>query len=320
MYVNNPSSQVSGQFSVTATVTDDDGLNAQRSAVVTVANVAQIVEVLPASDTSATSIHVISTVADPGLADTFTYHWTATDTFGNVVANGTNVDFRFPTPDGATANVSLTVTDQDGVSVTQSFKVVVLTDNADTYVATTPTDANALMILGLGGTDFVDASKVTVPCIIDGGADADTMLGGTGNDVIVMHQGNDVAYGGAGDEMYLLTPNSTLTIVDGLGDNALDFGTATFGVTFDLTLTAGQLHEVTPVSQPDQHLVSVDDLSSGSTTVDLHPVDLQTPRLATGRFNSLGGSIYSDSLTAATDSTVNGGAGADLLFVKADTA
>ena len=147
------------------------------------------------------------------------------------------------------------------------------------------------------------------------------MLGGTGNDIILLHGGNDVAYGGGGNDAYLLTPNSTLTIVDGLGNNALDFGTANFGVTFDLTLTAGQLQDVDPIDAPGQHFVSVNDLHTGdATAIDLNHVDLENSGPGTGRFTSLAGSVYSDSLTAATNTTVKGGAGADFLFVHANTA
>ena len=83
---------------------------------------------------------------------------------------------------------------------------------------------------------------------LDGGDGTDTESGGAGNDTYVLADGNDAAntqpFGTVtvstiqpntgGNDRYLLTPNSILSVFDDSGSNTLDFGRSAFGVTLDL--------------------------------------------------------------------------------------
>ena len=102
-----------------------------------------------------------------------------------------------------------------------------LDDTANTYVVTPATIApgvSQLMVLGLAGQDTIDASGSPVPVFLDGGADTDTLIGSTFDDQIVLRGGDDQASDVGGNDEYLLTPNSVLSITDGSGDNTLVSG------------------------------------------------------------------------------------------------
>ena len=62
----------------------------------------------------------------------------------------------------------------------------------------------------------------------------------------------------AGNNVFNLTPHCTLYAVADGGQNTLNFASSTYGVTFDLTQTGGQVQDVDPVAQPGDHFVSVD--------------------------------------------------------------
>lgn len=295
---DNPTGTGSDVYTITATAQDDDLGQGSASLSLTVGNEAPTVRILPGPNNSAASVHLISEVIDRSPLDTFSYQWSVA---GGAVTpvTGTGPDFTFTSSASTAYTVTLTVTDDDGGTTTSSTVVNVLTDAPDTYTPTAnPAGASSLIVLGLGGSDTINASNLSIPVILDGGADTDVLTGGSADDVVILHQGNDSGFGGGGNDNYKLTPNSTLTIEDGFGANTLDFGTATFGITFDLSASDGTLQNVQPTTS--LHYVSIDDLG-------------------TGKFGTLIGSDFGDNLTAASDSTLYGDAGADKFVVKTDT-
>ena len=334
-YVDNP---VSGTtYTISASVTDDDNLAGPALATaLRVNNVAPTVQVLAAAGSTATSVHLISTVTDPGASDTFTYAWTVV-VDGTPTQTGSGPDFSFSPPparsDGTvpTSVVTLTVTDtRDTTSFTTTkFEVIALStagtsaDQPYHYVAADPAPADgigSMMILGLNTNQVADASHVNIPVTLEALAGLDTLLGGTAADTLVMTTNNDYADGGKNSDHYLISADCTMTIVDGVGDNTIDFGITTYGVTFDLRQTGGQLQNVDPTHSTD-HVVSINDLHSPqSSQAMISTFDTNAVSGGTGRFSTLDGSALGDTLTAASNSTVNAGAGNDSIMVRGGTA
>ncbi|MEZ6043002.1 MAG: hypothetical protein R3C20_21070 [Planctomycetaceae bacterium] len=199
-------------------------------------------------------------VFDPGLDDTITYAWEA-------IANGQPAqtgDLSIFTLDRSAAPnavflVTLFVTDSDGWFGSYSLEVQVGTSNPDNIVLDNHSfvgGTDGVLILGLGGDDVIDATGVThssIRLILDGGSGQDILFGGSGDDIYILANGDDAANAypsgviasapitpnTAGDDRYILTPNSVLTVFDDQGGNTLDFERANFGITYDLDAVSG---------------------------------------------------------------------------------
>ena len=237
--------------SILATVTDDDGATVTQSVSLVVDNRAPVVNVFPVPvDPSVPSnpdlISLSSEIFD-AQGDTFTYAWTAFVASDSSITpkTGSSSDFAFDRSAAPSAiwTIQLAVTDDDGDVGNFELNLLAGTESADTILINNATLADVgsgvLLVLGLGGSDTIDASGVTdtsTQLILDGGADADLLFGGAGDDIFYLRQGDDsanlitagtpidAATMELGNDRYFLTPNSTLTVVDTSGDNALDFG------------------------------------------------------------------------------------------------
>lgn len=343
-------------------VTDDDGASSDPTSVPlqvdNVAPTARIIGRLPAPgggpgpipldsisiDAAGNiTIRLTAEVVEPGSADVITYSWKATMGSSEIAVSGR--DFTFTVPGGSSGSilVTLDVADDDGgvcdtlpgPDVRCDSARIVVGSNSDDNLAVTDADGTGvdrLIVFGLGGKDTLNATALTLPVELDGGDDNDILFGGSGDDIYVLHKGNDQAnptlplcqvgsidmciqpVGGstesvtpnyAGKDRYKLKPNSTLTVIDLLGANALDFSLADFstgkGVTFDLSL----VNSSSLVAQ---------DVAPDSTTTPTHFVAAQ------GTFSELVGSQFADTLTGASGATVLAGTGSDKLFVKSNTA
>lgn len=312
----------SQQYTVTATVTDDDGGTASASRALTVQNVAPTVSFLPApGQNNALSVLLQSIVSDPGTVDTFNYAWTATAT-GQPAQTGNAASFTLDRSAAPTAifQVQLLVTDDDGGMAQYSLDIQIGTSNSETIFLDNSSFSGAtdgVLVLGLGGDDVIDATGVTNPAIslvLDGGSGLDILYGGSGNDIYVLADGDDAANmlpvgsislslitpNTAGSDTYLLTPNSVLSVFDDSGSNTLDFQRSAFGITLDLSAVGNSslsLQDVAPIgSSPATHYVALQ-----------------------GSFAGLNGTGFVDTLTAGNNSVVRAGAGADRLAVKAGT-
>ncbi len=310
-------------YNVSVGITDDGGLADTENVSLRVNNVAPDVEFLPApNQNNALAVELRANVFDPGSDDVLTYAWQATAS-GQSAQIGNQPTFlldRSAAP-SAVFFVTLFVTDSDGGSGSYSLQVQVGTSNADNIVLNNnsfPGVTDGVLILGLGGDDIIDATGVTnssIRLILDGGSGQDILYGGSGDDIYILANGDDsantVPFGSttvstitpntAGNDRYILTPNSILTVFDDQGGNTLDFERASFGVKFDLAVVS------------NSNMIS-QDVATPGTAAATHYV------AARGAFGNLVGSTFGDDLTAASNSTVSSGAGNDTLRVKSNTA
>ena len=330
---------------ITATVTDGqysgsvfnaDGGEATSAAVFqTVTNVAPTAVIAPVAGSTPTVTQLTVDVVDPGLDDlsTLSYLWEINGSDG-YETKGTSRILTFDSTEYYAPLIRVTVQDKDGGSGTFTVVAIFGTTASETITVFTTsfmrsesgsgdpdggsapaapigggfTWPNQILVLGFGGEDLLDASNLpsTHLAILDGGQQQDYLIGGAGADIFYPNDGNDSVDGGAGDDRFVLTPNSTLTVIDTSGFNTLDFSRSAFsdgsGITFDLT-------KIRNSGLPDADL----DAQVVSTVGTSHIV------AAFGTFQQLIGSTYGDSLTARSGATVYGGAGADTLYVGSNT-
>lgn len=115
-----------GSYVVSLTVTDDDGGVGTATATVAVTNVAPSAAVgnAPASSPEGAAVVVTAEVEDPGTADTHTIAWSVTKN-GDAYASGSGASFTFTPDDNGTYVVTLTATDDDGGTDSNSATVAV---------------------------------------------------------------------------------------------------------------------------------------------------------------------------------------------------
>ena len=86
---------------------------------------------------------------------------------------------------------------------------------------------DTLPINGLAGADTIDASHVQAGIInltLNGGADADLLIGSQGDDLIIGGTGNDVALMGDGNDTFVWNPGDGSDVVEGqAGTDTLQF-------------------------------------------------------------------------------------------------
>ncbi len=127
-----------GLYTVTLTVTDEDGGETIQTAPVTVDNVAPTVSILgaPAEPQIGVPIDLSASVTDPGVLDTHTYAWSVT-LDGAPYADGIDPTFSFTPADTGIYVVTLTVTDDDDGEGTDSIDVE-LSNQIPTVAADNP--------------------------------------------------------------------------------------------------------------------------------------------------------------------------------------
>jgi hypothetical protein len=312
-----------GQMSIRVEVTDTSGSVAIATAIQQVRNVAPTIRISPnASNSDRNQIRLDGNAFDAGFLDAVSVVWLAYPS-GSPLNSRTGVGTSFTLDRSAFPNgiwqITATATDDDGGSSTFGTALLVGTAGSESIQIDDATfssvGASRLIVMGLDGNDIIDGSQINSgnhQLILDGGLGVDYLFGGLGDDVYLLSQGDDYANvsvpGGPsvifqeGNDTYRLTPNSTLTVVDLLGNNTLDFGLSDFGdgtgIKFDLGLVGSTELTVQDVStsQPAQHFVRT-----------------------LGNFTGVVGSRFGDSLTGTSGSTLWGGGGSDRFSVKEGT-
>ena len=295
-----------GSFVIGLTVFDDDGGSVATSKTLTVQNVAPTAKIVGDPTTTATSVGLVAAVSDPGILDTFTYAWSVTG--GTPIGTTTAATFRY-TPTAGTVTVTLTVTDDDGGTVTRTTRSVVLTPNNDTLTILAPgTGVDQILVQGLAGNDVITTdSGVLVPVVIDAG-DGDDQIGGGGqNDLLIAGLGNNTLSGGFGNDTLRGGGNDDLSGGGGNDTYEVHFST----VRLTETGTGIDTIDLTAAQQGVTFNLSVQDGTA-------QPVFAGSSLAITGSFEVLKGSTYGDNLTTSTsNTTVFGGLGDDSLTASA---
>ena len=337
------------------TVTDDDGgSDLDESTQITVSNVAPEAIFVPLESSGSglsggigggpgavvgdKPLTFIAWVTDPG-EEVFVYRWEA-KVVGTTVALQTGSAETFtvlPELFSGTIEVTLVVDDGDlGVDTYVSTLLLGSEDN-DSLQLTVDDFSNGvsnLTVITFGGSDVVDATRLPsgYNVVLDGGVGQDFLFGGAGDDTFILRSGNDVANDASsapagvavvdeGNDQYILSPNSVLTIRDTTGFNTLNFtradiSTADFpdlGITFDLAASnsnylankdGGSVVYLETDVAPDLGLASDSDPNTS-------PHLLRT----WGIFSSVVGSQFNDTFTTHANTTILGGDGKDEIVI-----
>jgi hypothetical protein len=246
------------------------------------------------------------------------------------------------TPDDTAANVSLTVTGNNGFDIDTSLTTTstgLLTIDASGMKAqaagTTTFDINTTAqgtdgtatITGSPGDDVIVVGNFATTFnggagndTLTGGTAADTISGGAGNDTLTGSGGNDTINGEAGNDTITATTAGNYTITGGAGNDTADFGgTLTNADSFDggdgtdtlflnnTSATTINAYSITATNTLNDKITSVEKIDFGSTLAQ--NVDL-------GRLDGIS-DVVIDNLAA--DVTLSGIGATNNFLIKATT-
>jgi Ca2+-binding RTX toxin-like protein len=295
----------SGSYNVSLSATDLNNATTTTTKVITVTHVTPQPAIKNlGTDATATNLLLAASVPnDPGSDDPFTYSWAAINNNTNqTIATGAASTFAFVRSAGVPYTVNLTVTDDDG-GVGSTSASILVAPVGTTLVVGQPALANEVLAFALGN-NVIDASAVTGTAVLVAIGGNNTLLGGSGVNILqgdsglankllggsgsnmLIGTGTDSMTGGSGSNLYMITPGSNQAATAGTGPNTLNFSQAPTGITLDLTQTGSQ-----PIAPGDNLTLS-------------------------GTFQNLIGSGAADKLTASSGSNLFGGGGNDTLLAS----
>jgi Ca2+-binding RTX toxin-like protein len=140
----------------------------------------------------------------------------------------------------------------DTVNVKDTSAGVKVTGLAAVVSIATPEANDLLIINALAGADTVNAAGLAAGVIglqINGGDDADTLIGSHGDDVINGGRGNDVAFMGAGNDVFVWNPGDGSDVVEGqAGTDRLVFNGANINEKIDISANGDRVRLVRDVA------------------------------------------------------------------------
>ncbi len=282
------------------TVTDTEGTTGSGDYGLAVAHI-NPVEHIASGGIDTSGSQVLSAQPSGDISPIASYSWTVSILNGPFVQSSSSPTLTLPSAIDTDYLVQSTVTDSFGaVSNTFTAVVHVLDNTSSSYMIPSPgAGVDAVIVSALSGNHVIDGSGTSVPIIFDGNGQ-ETYIGNSANDVFNLHTDGSIGYGNGGNNIFNLTPNCTLQAVANGGQNTLNFSSSSFGVTFDLTQTQGQMQVVAPGTdaQGAPHVVAVT-AQAGATFSTL--------------VDSGGGS---DTITAASNTTIVGMGGKNTVLVN----
>jgi Ca2+-binding RTX toxin-like protein len=139
--------------------------------------------------------------------------------------------------------------------------------NQNTFQTITIDNADASDVLNITSAfgnvpgEVIQAGSLAMSLHFTGGAGADTIFSGSGNDFIDGNQGNDVALMGAGNDIFNWDPGDGSDAVDGqAGFDALRFNGSNAGENIDILADGTHAELTRNVAGIDMHLNSVEQI------------------------------------------------------------
>ena len=246
-----------GTFDIKVAVSDST-LSTTADASIVVNHVGPSIRIKSAASRAPGTIDLTSVVTHPGASETESVTWLLTDN-GAVVQDGAGPDFSFAAPNPQDVMIAFaTVTDSEGYSGSDSEQITRVTpSNADIVIPAPAAGVSGVIVQIDGSGDMVDSSHDD-PAELDGyggnetliagsgsdllvgGPGANSLVAGSGDDTLISNRGNDTLVGGTGSDLFLINPGSDPLIIGSTGTYVLDFAIAQLGITLNLNLESGE--------------------------------------------------------------------------------
>jgi len=217
----------------------------------------------------------------------------------------------------------------DSVAVTGGNTAVEVAGLAATVNIINPEANDQLVINALAGADTVNAAGLAAGVIglqINGGDDADTLIGSQGDDVINGGRGNDVAFMGAGDDVFVWNPGDGSDIVEGQdGADRMVFNGANINENIDISANGERVRLFRNVGAVTMDFSGVEQLDVNAlggadviTINDLSGTDLTLVNVGLAATGGVGDGAADTVIVSGTDSDdvviVNGDASGTMVF------
>jgi Ca2+-binding RTX toxin-like protein len=204
----------------------------------------------------------------------------------------------------------------DSINVAGSAGNVAVTGLAAAVTAEHAEAANdSLSINALAGADVVNASGLaanTIKLAVDGGDDADIIIGSAGNDAVDGGRADDIAILGAGDDSFRWDPGEGSDTVEGqMGTDTLDFNGAPGAENIDVSANGGRVRFFRDVATITMDLNDVEridfDALGGADNVVVHDLSGTDAReVNVDLAGTLGGNAGDGAADSVTATGTNG--------------